>query len=261
MGPLVKGNIPLRYGFYTQTKTPSRYAQGGLLATAFALLVLLALYYRPLAVLPLQHVEIRNNTIVSTPFIRSYLGLNRPLDLLQLNLGGMKSRLEALPAVKQARISLSKLPGTLTITLRERRFIGTVAINGQHLLLDSQGKVYDFLPGLSRQRFSLHIDHPATTSVVHTNAIHNILQVHPLVMQQDGAFPVHYQVHAFHIEMYRSHRPLILLPAAALQANWANRLRTALTDPRFTALDSRRFAVDLRFPDMIVIHKISELIR
>ena len=101
-------------------------------------------FYRHLKNSPLfriRTVSITGNHTLSKTDLIYYMGLTEKLNLLNLDIGALYHKLTAHPWIKDATIR-RRLPGTLTIHIRERVPVALIMI-GKLYYLDRDGVVFD----------------------------------------------------------------------------------------------------------------------
>ncbi len=90
--------------------------------------------------LPVQHIIIEGRDKTPEPLLRAALGVNPGDKLLGFSLEAARARIEALAWVQSATVE-RRLPGTIVVSLVERRPFAVWQSKGKFVLIDRQGQV------------------------------------------------------------------------------------------------------------------------
>ena len=111
-----------------------------LLLVAVAAVALAAVVVLRSPVLDVDEVAVTGASRLDHDQLREVAGIRVGRPLLLADLGGAADRLEALPWVADAEVT-RELPGTVVVSVRERRPAAVVAGGGAAVLVDADGRV------------------------------------------------------------------------------------------------------------------------
>lgn len=153
---------------------------------------------------------------VRTPLaeVESALDVARGQPILALSLTDMRTRLEAIPSVKHASVERS-LPGTLHVTLMERRPVALWQHKGALHLIDDEGTVMDDLAAEDFRQLPLLVGQAAPENVSEAMAI---LRAQPGTVSQIAAL-IYVGQRRWNIHMRQGME--VKLPEAAPEVAWA----------------------------------------
>jgi cell division septal protein FtsQ len=239
---LICFGLPLAFGFYE-----------------------LAIYARrtPLLLMKPDELRIKGNNQVPRAEVLSALGMDRPLiersgvQLWRLDLGALRSRVEAIPWVESAAL-VRAFPHRLQVRLSERHPVGFINVGGQIKLIDSSGIIleppkrakFDFpviggLDSLSsiadrKARLSLYLDFNQETAHEASRSGWNVSEV-DLTDGQDL-------------------KALLVKGADTVLASFGQRdfrerfRRFVALMPQVLASGTKVSTMDLRYPDQVVVN-------
>jgi len=211
-----------------------------------------------LSYLEVSEIEVRGNDHVAAEEVRSRLGLQAPVNLLQLDMEKLAGRITTHPWIKSASIE-RQLPGRLVVAVEERQAVALLSAKKTYLL-SADAVILDVVQGPPARALPLvrvqwrvkyragdHVDEPRIVRGLELlEALREVpllrqTQVKEVTAEADGNYILHL-----------AGQGAILRLDAVESLPQLNRLDMALRR-RGQGLDSFAY-VDLRFPGRVILN-------
>jgi len=190
-----------------------------------------------------RHVEVQGASALAKADIAKAAGVYMGQPLLGLDLGVLRSHVEEVGWVKDARV-VRLLPDTLVVVVSERRQLAVWQHDGRQYVIDEHGRI---IPEADASRF------PALPLVVGAGAAEHAPEILPVIAQRPkliGGMDALVRVDDRRWDLRMKDGSLIQLPASGQEQAL---MQLERLDQRSRILELGFDRIDLRSPDVVAV--------